>query len=531
MERVFRYRRYLICALPLLLLCLLIGCKLDLFGSGSSDDPVRPGPPRNNVPASIEGKAQRLINNLVANGYEVARGYFFAFGIDQCPTAIAIMGNCYGNNPVAPYLLYAVPAWSDEYVDPSTKDAFGQLPDGYISIRRFDPREALVILGLLPPPGRYFGYQTYLFTKKGTINTDDNTYRWIQANAPSMLNQFFSVSPNPDRLTIFGSIGNSINNVVIEEQAGSAFNQERFFITTADQTMEANMKAALLAAGVPNVAQIFAEPVSSDYTVGLSQDANDFAVALRYAMPQDTDAGSKWRSDLPLVVLRVRDKNTSRPVVPYPRVTLDTRTANPEAGLATDLQNLVGAVKNDWGQASAVTHPFFDSQNPNTVDFVGPDCNLNHGGPDHGMNCLGDSQDTVYYGSLNLSLDNNEVYAVIGTLLTETGNASYVNLSIYDSAAMFGVVSIDDARLVATANKYADEAGNTEKFYVYYITRDCSKYVLTSSGACTSITEEMIPRTKQVRLVQRGYIRPGTARGALSTQPLVPILVALAGGG
>ncbi len=522
MSAALLYRNFLSYSLLFLLVCFLSVCS-----SGQSNLDVGTIPPQNNVPPAILEKAQRLTNNLVSNGYEVSRGYLNLFGIDQCPTAIAVMGNCYGNNPVAPYIFYVFPPWPNEYVDPSTRNAFGRLPDGYISAHRFDPREAIIVIGNLPPLGRYFGYQTYLFTKKSTINTSDPTYLFLQTNLPSMLDMLFNTSPNPDRLTILGSIGNSINHVVIEWQAGTAFNQERVFITTPDQAMERNIKAALLATGVANVKDIFVEPVSSDYRIGLSADSDDFITAFRYAMPQDNEAGDKWRSDLPLVVLRVRGKNTTRPAEPYPPATLDARTANSENSLKIDLQNLIGAVKDDWGQASATTKEFLDAQT--TLDLVGPHCNLNHGGPNYGMNCLGDTQDTSYQPTLGLNIDNNEVYAVIGTLQSETGNASYVNLSIYDNAALFGVVSIDDAKLVATANRYSGKTGNTDKLYVYYITRDCSKNVFTSSGACTSITEDIIPKTKQIKIIQRGYVRPGAARGPDSTQILKPYLVLLNG--
>ncbi len=503
-------------------LCFCFGCS-----GGSSDTPIPAGPPRNNVPAAIEAKAQALINNLTAGGYEVSRGYFYLFGIDQCPVAISVMGNCYGNNAAAPYILHAVPPWPEEYLDQSTRYAFGKVADGYASIHRFDPREAVIILGNLPPIGRYFGYQTYLFTKKATIDYTDPTYLFLMAGGyTEMANMLFSVSPNPDRLTMFNSIGNSFNNTIIERQATVAFNQERAFITTPDQAMERNMKAALLAAGVPSANNIFVEPVSSDFRVGLTANADDYAGFIRYALPQDTDAGNQWRSNLPMVVLRVRDKNTARPVEPYPSVALDARSANPEAWLNTDLQNLVGAVKTDWGQGAAVSKNFLDAQI--TVDLVGPHCYLNHGA-DHGMNCLGDAQDTSYQISDPLSLDNNEVYAIVGTLQTETGNASYVNLSVYESSQLFGVLSIDDSKLVSTANRYSASAGNTDKFYVYYLTRDCSRNVLTSAGACFSITYELIPRTKKIKLVQRGYVRPGTTRGPDSTLILKPYVVILAG--
>jgi hypothetical protein len=39
------------------------------------------------------------------------------------------------------------------------RQAFGRLPEGYSSVFRFDPGEALVILGLLPPRGGISGFK------------------------------------------------------------------------------------------------------------------------------------------------------------------------------------------------------------------------------------------------------------------------------------------------------------------------------------------------------------------------------------
>lgn len=498
------YRKDLIVS-PLLFIIIFFG----LIGCYSND--------KQSTALNIEMIAQNLAADLSKQGYEVRYGYPVLFGIEDCNYAIEIMGSCYGNNPAAPYIIPFMPSWQEEFVDPATKNAFGKPKDGYSSIYRLDPREAIIIMALLPPPSKYFGIQSYVFTREGVINTNDDIYKWLlQFNNPVILKQFFDTSPNPKRLVMFSSIGNSNNNITIENQSGTAFDKERFFITTPDQSMERNMKTALLKAGVPRAEHIFVEPVASAYKIGLTEEADDFISIFRYAMPQDNYAANIWRTQLPMVVLRVREKNVTRQPEPYPPAVLDKRTADSEDWLKNDMQRLITEIKQDRGQPNATVLPVYDLQT--ALDLVGPNCYQ------RGMNCIADTQDTSYQSTFNLSLDNNEVYAVVGTLATTTANATYVNLSIYLASTVWGVRSVDDADLKNTAKDYANRVNNTGNFYIYYFSRDCLKYagILTT---CNSITEDMIPKGDYLKIAQRNYIRPLTKRGPDSKQTITPFII------
>jgi len=278
--------------------------------------------PGNNVPQSLVQMAEVLSLNLERDGFETTRGYFYQFTVTDCQYPIAIMGNCFANNPVAPYINYAVPAWPEEFVDPTLVNLFGPTPPGYNSIFRFDPREAVIILAQLPPPAAYFGMQTYQFTREGTINTSDPIYLWLGLISPLIQKMFFDYAPDPSRLRILASIGNANNNVVVERQSGASFGQERYFITTPDQFMARTMTQYLHDAGVTDTSQIFVEPVSSAMTTGLGKSAYDFLFLMRFAMPQNKTDADTWRTNLPMIVLRVRDKNTSRAPEPYPDLPL-----------------------------------------------------------------------------------------------------------------------------------------------------------------------------------------------------------------
>lgn len=469
----------------------------------------------NQVPESIQQKAQKLRAELEAAGYEVLQGSWNLFTIEDCKYAIQSLGTCMGNNPTAPYVIPSVPLWPDEFADESLKDLIGPTAGDTWSTHRFDQREAIVVVGLLPPPGRYFGIQTYVFTREGALNTSDEIYQ--STTDPFMKNMLFLGSPNPSRQQVFASLGDSNNNVVIERQSGAAFNQERSFIITPDAVMEREMTDALLRAGVPGRNQILTEPVSTDIArVGLGSGADDFMTVIRYALPNDEAAGEQWRHQLPLVIFRVRDKNPTRAAQPYPAPVLDKRTAKSELGLKGDVDHLVQAVKQRWGQTEAPTSSFFSLLL--TVDLLGKDCLRRP------MNCLGDSSDTDYQASETEGLDSGQVLAVVGTLGTATGNATYTSLSVNWLPPLEGVSNISDKDLAGSASSYSSTVANTDKFYVQYYARDCRNI-----PNCVTITEDMVPRGNLIKIIQRNYVVPGSTAGPDPTQVVNPTLIVLNG--
>lgn len=516
-----------------------------LFFAGCSSDSSNSGHPKNNVPPFIEEDAQRLIADLTAQGFEVKQGYLKLYTQDDCSYSYQTMKSCYGNNPAAPYIMFAVPSWAEEFVDPATKLAFGKVAKGYNGSFRLDPREAIVIIGLMPPPSAYFGLQTYLFTREGTFDTTSPTYQYIATHFSALVGTFFTQVPmNTKRIQLIASLSNSNNDIVVQQQSGAAFDRKRYFIITPDQFMDTAVRASLNKIAVES-SSIFTEPIPSlpdnlsTVKTGLDEHADELVWVMRYAMPfdrGDSDTPSdNWKKDLPLVVLRVRDTKQGRAAQPYGPVLLETRTAVSESWLQYDLGKLVSAVNSKWGQPCSKadcsdqgTTSFTDLQSY-PINLVGPKC------MDIGMNCLADTQDTTYQGTPNLSLDDGEIYAVVGTLGTETGNATYVGLSVNESLMVKGIANINSDQLKNTAMGYAGQVSNADKFYVYYFTRDCSDIKALTEGNCFSISDTMIqpcpdPATQTcdyLKLIQREYIAKGTRRGPDSTLTLLPKLLKL----
>ena len=117
---------------------------------------------------------------------------------------------------------------------------------------------------------------------------------------------------------LVASIGNSTNNVVIERQSTQSWGQQRFFVTTPDKAMADEMTQMLVDATGVQANQVFIEPVATDLVrLGYGSDADDLITYIRYSMPDDLALGEQWRNQLPLTILRVRDKEGGTAKQPY----------------------------------------------------------------------------------------------------------------------------------------------------------------------------------------------------------------------
>ncbi|WP_136807197.1 hypothetical protein [Desulfosediminicola flagellatus] len=512
---------------------------LGAFTSGvcAATDPLSNA---NRLPLSLELKVQDFSNALEASGYELMRGYWSLWSAEDCKYPLQTLGFCYGNNPTAPYVMAFVPHWKDEFVDQSMHHVLAAGQRNMTPNYRLGEREALVVLVELPPPARYFGMQTNVFTGIDTLNTSDPVYQLL-SSSPALADLrriIFSASPNPDRMMFVASIGNSINNVLIEEQSKESWGQQRFFVITPDQEMAEAMTDKLAALEGGDIRQVFTEPVSPSLAIlGYGAEADDFITYIRYSMPNDIVLGEQWREQLPLTILRVRDPNDTTANKPFEIPEYEPKEANfDEHALETDLSNLVAAVKEYWGDQSVVPVEFRSLSH--WVDLIGQHCLGSDGPPDPiegitlprgPMNCLGDSQDADYQISGDVFyLDDDEVIAVVGTLGTETGNATYTSISVNWFPELVGVLNRDDVVLQGSAVKFKDALAipsTYKNFYVYYFARDCSGLY----PWCQEVSRTMVPRGDTVKIIQRNYINPGSMRGPDPSKVLNPFSITFYG--
>ncbi len=464
-----------------------------------------------------------FVAGLRKGGFEVSEGGFRLWAIEDCPQSYEVMGTCYFNNPAAPYVMAVVPYWPDEYIDLATQGAFGTTEPGYGTTFRFDPKEAIVIFGFLPPKAAYFGIQSYLFTRKADYQKENDTYPFIQSIGATDV--FFHDVPNEppgfERIGSFDSLSNSNNNVVIERQSDGSFNEFRYFIITPDRYMDKQVRKVLHKLSVEDK-DIFTERIPSNVRTGLNADADDFVSGIRYSRPDDGgEEGTpsyEWRHNPTLKLLRIRDTRSHRSPQLYPAWEDDSpepRTAVHEMYLKPALTLLVRGVIQTWGQHCVRDDcldraiSFIDTQSY-PFNLVGPLCD------NIGMDCLGDTQDASYQFLGGFEFDNNEVYAVVGTLGTATGNATYVSLGINNFHLRLGAVNVDGTELMGSTDPgWYPGVPNLDKLYVYYFTRDCEGLKNLTHGFCSNVedTAFVIPPGDRATLVERDYMAAGTQRG------------------
>ena len=481
----------------------------------------------NRLPPSLEQKVGRLRADLESRGYAVARGYWTLWGVEDCKYPIQVLGYCYGNNPTAPYVVAMVPQWKDEFVDQRFHHVLTEPQRNMIANYRLDAQEALVVLAELPPPARYFGIGTNVYSRVGVLNTADPIFPVVAAD-PLLQGILFGASPDPARRMLIASIGNSTNNVVMERKSGSAsvWGEQRFFVITPDADVADAMTDALVRAGVPSANDIFVEPVSPMLVnVGLGRNADDLLTYIRYALPTDKAAAERWRQQLPLTILRVRDTTHSRPTNAFPIPAYEQRSYNfDETALAGDLQSLINAVRTRWDQAAAQLVGFFSAYK--FLDLIGQHClgyPVSTRGP---MDCLGDTQDADYQIGQSVRIDDGQVIAVVGTLATRTGNATYTSLSVNWFPQLVGVRNIDDADLDGSAAAFASALQHDASlFYVFYIARDCTGLM----PRCIEVSRKLVPVGEIIKVIQRNYVTPGSQRGPDPNKMLNPVAIVLDG--
>jgi hypothetical protein len=278
---------------------------------------------------------------------------------------------------------------------------------------------------------------------------------------------------------------------------------------------------------------VFTERVAPKLVhLGYGREADDFITYIRYSMPNDIELGEKWREQLPLAILRVRDRKGGTAEKPFDIPKYETKEANfdePKA-LGKDLPKLVNAVKEYWGQTSPDNSADFRSLSL-WVDLIGQHCLGDYGPPPPPegielprgpMNCLGDNQDADYQISGGTyQLDDDQVIAVVGTLGTKTGNATYTSLSVNWFPELVGVLNRDDPVLEESAKKFKDKVSDYTKFYVYYFARDCSGLY----PWCQEVPRKLVPRGDTIKIIQRNYINPGSMRGPDPKQVLNPVSI------
>ncbi|MGH9437702.1 MAG: hypothetical protein ACRD22_07360 [Terriglobia bacterium] len=486
--------------------------------------------------------------------YEVVQGSVFLMTNDKCPTFVSIFDSCFGQNPASPYIIPQPPV-EDSFVNPDYATPLNTPgPHGETTniIYRLSDQDALVTIVSYPPKAAYLGYVSYAFTREASD--------YVGITPPAQPPR--TVSPDPDRYEIFGSIGNGVNNVTVQNQLGVSpwSNAIVVYITTSNTNLAAALVERAQEHGI-DPKSIFIEPVGSNMITGNGSAADDMVTLMRYAVPESTADADNWMSSLSRNVLVYKVSNPTLAVQRYGEISYTPHTVNTDEitygpSLTTALQQLATLLQSylaaKQSPLEAAYQPFVkstsvDAEGVPNKGLVGSYC------IQYGVNCLGDSQDTSTYSFLTLrTLGLEETAFVVGVNHTvpNLNNARYVSIGVFNAAAQAGVASasqtnpqavgFDSGSLTGSAEgvlqalgifippEYTDLMANLPNLYVAAVARDINNPTIAPAGQYTIDLKgtSLIPINTPIQFQGRAYVLPGTTAGGNVDYMLLPLVVA-----
>jgi hypothetical protein len=475
---------------------------------------------------------------LRKDGYRVMPGNAFLFTNADCPTFVAIFGSCFGNNSAAPYVVPQVPI-EGSYVDPNYAAPLNATgPNGQTTniVYRLSDDDALITVVSYPSTAAYFGYQSYVFT------SEISNY---PVSLPLQVVAPHGADP-ASRYELFASVGNDINNVVVQNQFQSPWNgQVVVYVTTSNQTL-ANALVQQLSANGVNAKAILIERLGANVRTGNVQTADDLVTLIRYAEPQDQNAANNWLNNVNNYV-KVYKVSKPMSVTRYPTNRYTPRSSNSELLLTASLDELAGLL-NGWLTSVQTTQTIqtktftpstvYDPVTQTPAGLVGSDC------IEKGTICAGDNQDTYTYAvSPKIQLGANDTMVVAGLNHNLFANSSYISLAIYNASEAAGVASASQTNPDAVGFNQGTLTGSAEavlrdlglynnasaalklalpKLYVSLISRNCSyaiNYCVDLEGT------SLIPADANIDMYERAYLRPGDTTAADLNNMLRPRVI------
>jgi hypothetical protein len=473
-----------------------------------------------------------FLEGLAGSGFTVTQGSVLEVDNAVCAEFIPVFDSCFGNNAAAPYLIPQVPVGST-YVDPwyatqFTTPGVGGAPSNMFF--RLGEADALVTIVSPPPKAAYFGYQSYAFSRVSSA--------YPGSQEPH------TISPDPDRYELFASLGNDVNDVIVDDKAGEFWDGAPVvYITTANRTLGRNLVQRARRRGLPSE-RMFVEPVGANADIGTGEAADDFVTLIRYALPKDARVGKAWLKGSAGNVLVFR---VSAPGgfdgkrFPTPRYTLkqtaDETRLEPALDELTTL--LAGWLSARGSPVTTVEMSSSDFTTPRGRPFglVGRDCIAK------GTSCLGDNQDTdAYRFGLVGTMSRNDVAIVAGVNHAVVNTASYISLAVYNLGTLTGVASVsqtdpravgfDSGTLTGSAEAVLRDLGvygaasarlkrQLPKLYVQLFARVCD----VAEAYCVKITRKAVPPDVEIGLTQRAYVKPGTTTGAAPDLMVTPRVI------
>ena len=352
---------------------------------------------------------------------------------------------------------------------------------------QLQPDEAIVLIGLTPPPVRYFSYQPYLFKR---------------------------AYPDGSSQQLFASLGDAVNNATIKTVGPTPFNTPVVLIFTPDQGTDERIRAALQRAGYPSAIINTVVIPASLLNLGYGETADELRIGTRTAIWNKQSDADSYTSQPPLNVFRISPRMRATANL-FPTPSLRIRgTGHSEMDLIKELDQL--------RQGIIAAHPGLHATDITPVRPVFDGYHYIQ----NGIDPLADTRDSLYlaagympeYDSTNnLTLADDEFLVVYGVNHVATEKATYMNINVYASeTAKLTVGSLDDRNFANnTAAPYLPAGDPDAKLmYAYKISRsgiaEPNTLQLSAPPGCTRLN--LGPSTL-LGVFTRIYLEPASKVG------------------
>lgn len=448
----------------------------------------------------------RFLDALREGGANIQEGVFALVDFFKL-YADGKVKSCNGNNANNPYFSCALPK------------APGQPPDvpDYIEVPypknmeplhisiHFQSSEAIVLVGITPPEVKYFSHVPFQTTvshaSRHSVACDDT-----QLEGKPIRNKPVAVCDD-SRCILFAGLGDPLNNLKINTPGtpqgtpGNPFEQLFVLIYASDQGVLDEVVAAALMAGYPKTC-INVIGISSDFvTFGVNHDSDTFSFSHRISNnPVDAAKLKAYLDNPPVKVFRVT--TDKKPRAPLPAPYLSPRgSGRTELELWKPVENLRLAILEHHACG-------FDAVELGTDVWL----NESYLASQQGLDNLGESRDTTYFGTEAFVLPENAFLVVYGVNHARVGKSLYANLVVYGSALDNGVVSVSDAEFAGSASTYLDDA-QSASLYAWKLGFQSKLFPDQYTVIPTLASPYGLDPKKHLYLAFRAYVDPVTKVG------------------
>ena len=425
---------------------------------------------------AIHEMNENVKSTLLKRGFSVREGHF---AVGDTPM--------FGSNPGNPYLVYLL----DEEVP-------------FNPMFKMNASSAVLFLGCTPSATKYFSWRSYAFKSK-----------WA---------------------TVFASLGDSINNMMINTTQSGAywensssgdleedpFGKLTAMVTTADGGTLSSITTALTEAGAPS-GIVNLDAVPSNRVDMLRDRSLEFMMLHRANVWSSEKRKRAYHAQVRRVFLI--DPPLGQEFDPLPEIPLrEQGSGSPEAeqdSVKEGLAKLQDAIVSTFESAS---YRFISNTTMVDSDKDGFEC------LEQRKNCKGDNRDTNYIKYISdKPFKKKDVYVFFGTNSVATGKCTYTSIGLYQVEYVHGVetyvssnITVDDSRMEHSASAYGVD---NDKLVAYALARNCDFVPLAIRDYCIKIgydpTEEL-PSKMAWALAYRPYLDPQTMTAPLPKELVMP---------